>query len=59
MIVRLDVEYFKNGKYEAVYYENGKEKIYPFLYNEVEECLEVVIKVKDSDYELIIRECVL
>lgn len=59
LIVRLDVEYFKNEKYEAVYYENGKEKIYPFLYNEVEECLEVVIKVKDSDYELIIRECVL
>ncbi|MBU5477682.1 hypothetical protein KQI69_00510 [Eubacterium sp. MSJ-13] len=54
--VRLDDEYFSDRKYEAVYIEDGEKTIIPFTYNEMEECFEVVIKVKDSEYELIIRE---
>ena len=56
LTVRLDDEYFGDGKYEVVYVENGKEKIIPFTHNEMEECLEIIIDVKDSNYELIIRE---
>lgn len=56
LIVRLDDEYFSDNEYEVVYIEGGEQTIIPFTYNEMEECLEVVIKVKDSEYELIIRE---
>lgn len=56
LTVRLDDEFFGNGKYEAVYTENGDEMIIPFSNNEMEECMEVIIDVKSNDYELIIRE---
>ena len=56
LVIRLDDEYFSNARYEAVYTENGEEIIIPFSYNEMEECLEVTVEIKSSDYELIIRE---
>lgn len=56
LTVRLDDEFFGNGKYEVVYTENGDEMIIPFSNNEMEECMEVIIDVTSNDYELIIRE---
>ncbi len=55
VIVRLDDEYFNEGKYELVFIENGTEQIVPFYYNELEECLEVAVKVSTERYELVIR----
>ena len=55
VIVRLDDEYFNEGRYELVFTENGTEQIIPFSYNELEECLEAVINVSTERYELMIR----
>lgn len=56
LIIRLDDEYFSKGRYEVVYTENGVERTIPFSYNEKEECLEAIVEVQSSEYELIIRE---
>lgn len=56
LTVRLDEDYFEDGKYEAVYVEGQKEQIIPFTRNEMEECLEAVLEVRNEKYELLIRE---